>query len=180
MANEKTTQNKTATAKKPQRKPTVKKTVAKTATAPLQQDDDQIKTSVMLPLALSCDDKPASEDEVQSESTGNDKPADDTEALPKSTGDDKSADEDEAQPDPAPFLIALVKAKNKNGFWRIGRHWTSTEKQVLVLTEMSDLAVVEAQLSGDDEEDDFDEIITLAQYKRLKAEPQLQVRLLVV
>ncbi len=164
MANEKTTQNKTATAKKPQRKPTVKKTVAKTAAAPSQQDDEQIKTSVMSPIALSGDDKPASEDEVQSESTGNDKPA----------------DEDEAQPDPASFLIALVKANNKNGFWRIGRHWTSTEKQVLVLTEMSDLAVVEAQLSGDDEEDDFDEIITLAQYKRLKAEPQLQVRLLVV
>lgn len=75
---------------------------------------------------------------------------------------------------PVNFAVAKIKAKNKNGFWRAKYHWPHEEIEVLVLHSLDDIAAVNAQLEGDAE---FDVAITLADYERLDAEPNLVVSL---
>ena len=82
---------------------------------------------------------------------------------------EKASNDTEDKP-PVYFFIASVKAKSKNGFWRVARHWTYDTKKVLVLDALDNLEAVSQQLS---DMSVFDEIITLAQFNQLDAEPLL-------
>ncbi len=97
---------------------------------------------------------------------GDEKRGDDTVNMTK--GEDKPPET--LQPAQIPFLIALIKSKGKNGFWRAKRFWPCENKQVLVLVSLDDLVALNAQLS---DEGDFDETITLAEYELLDAEPRI-------